>query len=425
MLVQRAVRIRETRDFRGERGFALVTAIMLMSAMLGLGLALVGFADVQQRASGRQQATEQAFDLAEAALNAQVGVLSAQWPATSEQPYPERCTPSTSAGTYGCPEPARLTAGYPNAGSPTCNGESKSEPWGSPYSNGWTTYVRDDVGESALFNSTAEAGAGTARYDLNGNEKMWVRAVGVVRCVEVAIVSLVSRQQIALNFPKAVASGNWFRVTNSGKKVIVSTQGEHGEPNAPVSMRCEERPEPTCKEWSAEKEQISPDTTHSPPTPSPLLTQEQIEAMKSQAQAEGHFYSGAAGSCPKTAEEASGMPAYIEGCGRLKWTTGVGNAAGKPGFLVLANGSLQMEGNSEFHGTIYARNVEPEITGAVVSLGGTAQVFGSIDVDGRGGIELGSSKVNLVWEPRAILNLKVYAGATSTRNSFRILPADQ
>jgi hypothetical protein len=119
------------------------------------------------------------------------------------------------------------------------------------------------------------------------------------------------------------------------------------------------------------------------------------------------------------------MPAYIEGCGALKWSGGIGNEKGNPGFLVLANGTLELKGNSEFYGTIYARNVEPEITGAVVILGGTAQVFGSIDVDGRGGIELGSSKVNLVWEGQAINELRVYAGATSTRNSFRILPAGQ
>jgi hypothetical protein len=97
-----------------------------------------------------------------------------------------------------------------------------------------------------------------------------------------------------------------------------------------------------------------------------------------------------------------------------------------PGFLILTEGTLELNGNAEFHGVIYARNPTnisyPE---AVVVLGGTAQVFGGIDVDGNGGIELGSSKANLIFEPKAILNLKAYAGATPTRNTFRVLPISQ
>jgi Tfp pilus assembly protein PilX len=413
------------RRARDEQGFALVTAIMLASVMLGLGLALVGFGDVQQRAAGRQQASEEAFDIAEAALNAQVGELSRAWPSKAAQAYPERCTAATSTATNGCPDPAGLSAAYPKAGSATCLGKSLSEPWGSPYSNGWTTYVRDDVGESPLFNSASEQSTTTApTYDQNGNEKLWVRATGVARCVEVTLVSLVSRQLVGLNFPKDVASGNWFRITNKGKKGIVLPRGlnEEFEP-APIGMRCESV-SGTCEEWEEAKEQIAPNTTKGPPTPTPLLNEEQIEAIKAQAQAEGHFYSGATGTCPKSAAEASGEPAYVEGCGAMSWTGGVGNEKEAPGFLVIADGTLELKGNAEFYGVLYARNPS-NYTGAVVSLGGTAQVYGAIDVDGNGGIEMGSSKANLIWNPKAIVELKVYAGATGTRNSFRILPQGQ
>jgi hypothetical protein len=52
-------------------------------------------------------------------------------------------------------------------------------------------------------------------------------------------------------------------------------------------------------------------------------------------------------------------------------------------------------------------------------------VRGAINVDGSGGIEFGSSKANLIYEPQAIYELKTYAGATQTRDTFRVLPSNQ
>ncbi|HWY90072.1 MAG TPA: hypothetical protein VNY31_05310, partial [Solirubrobacteraceae bacterium] len=151
---------------------------------------------------------------------------------------------------------------------------------------------------------------------------------------------------------------------------------------------------------------------------------DQLAALRAQAQAAGTFHSGAGGTCPKSLEEASGLPAYVEGCGELKLTGGVGNSKGSPGFLVLADGTFTLKGNAEFWGVIYARN-PTNSSGAVVALGGNAHVHGAIDVDGNGGVELGSSKENLIYEPRAILELKTYAGATPTRDTFRVLPSNQ
>jgi hypothetical protein len=109
----------------------------------------------------------------------------------------------------------------------------------------------------------------------------------------------------------------------------------------------------------------------------------------------------------------------------MKWQgNGVGNSPESPGFLILADGTLELAGTSEFYGVIYARN-PTNSGGAVVSLGGKAQVYGAIDVDGNGGIEFGSSKANLIYDPRATLNLKASVGVAPTRNSFRVLPSNQ
>jgi len=407
------------RRARDEQGFALAAAMMILLVMSGLGLGLLMYGNTQQKAAGSEQARETAFDLAEAALNAQVGQLARAWPAKVAEAFPTRCTAGESTATNGCPTAASLAGAYSNTGSQTCKG---TEPWGSPLSNSWTTYVRDDL-EGTVFNSTTEQAA--ARWDSNADNKLWVRAVGVVQCHVVTLVTLVARQLIAVSFPRDAATGNWFRVTNKGKKVIVNTAGEPPVSQAgEISMRCSGLGSQPCEEWSSAKEQISPNTTGAAPTPSPLLSEPTLEELKATAQAAGTFYSAAQGNCPTSATAASGDPAYVEGCGEMKWTGGVGNSSASPGFVILANGTLELGGNSEFYGVIYARN-PTNLSGAVVSLGGTAQVIGAIDVDGNGGIEFGSSKANLIYDPRATLNLKASVGVAPTRNTFRVLPVNQ
>ena len=91
---------------------------------------------------------------------------------------------------------------------------------------------------------------------------------------------------------------------------------------------------------------------------------------------------------------------------------------------MLADGTLSLGGSGTFYGVIYARDSQGS-SGSVVSLGGTTEVVGAIDVDGKGGIEFGSSKVNFVYNSKALEEIKNYAGATPTRNTFRVLPGGQ
>jgi Tfp pilus assembly protein PilX len=413
------------RRARSEEGFALVSAIVLLTVILGLGMGLLLFTDNQQRASVREQGSESAFNVGEAALNTQVGQISRAWPAKESEAYPDektnkiiRCTEATTTTTNGCPSAASLSAAYPNISPVPCTGVSTQDAWGSPLSNQWTTYVRDDGPSSTYFNSTLEATQ--PGWDANGDGKMWIRSVAAVQCHVISIVTLVSRQLVALSFPKNAVSGNWFRVTNNGNKIIVSTESE-GQKGL-ISMRCEGVS--PCEEWDKSKNQVSPDTTGAAPVPSPILSEEQLAAVKSQAIALGTFRSPSVKGCPGSLAETNGLPAYIEGCGNLTLTGGVGNSSASPGFLVLADGTLTLLGNAEFFGVIYARNPTNSAS-AIVSLGGTSSVVGAIDVDGKGGIEFGSSGVNFSYNPKGINEVKAYAGATPTRNTFRILPSGQ
>lgn len=439
------------RRARNEDGFALVSAIVLLTVIMALGLGLLLFTDNQQKASAREQASEAAFNVAEAALNAQVGQLSRKWPQKLEE-MPESCASSSANNeTNDCPSLTDLKID-PNTGSTTCPG---TDAWGSPLSNQWTTYVRRDLTEGSgaslrersLFNSTEEQSQ--LPYAESEGGALWVRSVGVVRCHPVTVITLVTRLRVSLIVPEDAIAGNWFKVTNNGNKVIVDRKGDRAAQPGPVSMRCEpprSRASGTCEEYEANKEQVSPPIEEHPTTSTTTLTASQLATVKSEAQAHGTFYSLASPyHCPTSMNELEGVklstdtraPVYIEGCGELKIkANGEANCTPSkptepesPGFLVIANGTLELSGNSTYCGVIYAANLQKS-SGAVVKLQGGTVVVGGIIVDGTGGIEFGSSgqggnPANLVFDSLAIHNLTISAGAASTRNSFRILPAGQ
>jgi hypothetical protein len=92
---------------------------------------------------------------------------------------------------------------------------------------------------------------------------------------------------------------------------------------------------------------------------------------------------------------------------------------------VIANGTIDFAGKTQFYGIVYAAN-EQESSGTVVSLEGNTHVSGELVIDGNGGAEFGSShKLNLEYNPAGAENFEIFAGAAGTRNSFRILPSGQ
>jgi Tfp pilus assembly protein PilX len=415
---------------RDEQGFALVAAIVLLTVILGLGLGLLLFVDSEQKASGREQASESAFNVAEAALNAQISQISRSWPAGKPaslelaQPYEtEGCTAANSTASNGCPTAESMKVGYPAAGTKNCPPSIK-DAWGSPTTNQWTTYVRDDApgGNVSFFNSAKEYEQ--FGYDQNGDNKLWVRAVGVVQCRVVSLAALVSRQEIALNFPKAVMSANWFTTGNNGNGHEVIVEGQTPESGVPgeVRMRCEGFAKvEECEHYR--EGQISNAKVNPPPgAPSPTLSATQLAAARQGAEAQRTYYP--AGTCPTGLP--SGKPVFIQGpCNVSGGKQEVANSKEHPGFLIVANGTLEMSGQAEFWGTVYAVN-EQGSSGVVVKIGGNANVRGEIIVDGKGGIEVGENHSrNLEYDPRSAGEEKIYAGATPTRNSFRVLTASE
>lgn len=410
------------RPVRSEHGFALITGILVLTVIAGLALSLIVLTNNGQKAALREQASESAFNVAEAALSAQIGQLSRAWPAEKETKYESRCVEATSTETNGCPTSSILNASYPSASPSSCQGKPPADSWGSSATNKWTTYVRDDVeGASAPFNSEVEKNA--ASWDANGDGKVWVRSVGLVQCRMVVLVTLVSRESLAVPFPHDVLVADWFETRNNGghrgRGYIIDTKGESSQ-TSNVSVRCSPAaPEgKQCAEYEkGNKEQVGPGEVVEEKGTSPAIPATTLASLRKEAEAEGTY--DAPGQCPK------GLPVgklvYVEGPCKIEGGKNeVANSLASPGFLIIVNGTLTMGGSSKFYGVIYGLDQQGS-NNYVVRLEGSAEVNGAIIVDGSGGVSLSSSGTNLVYNPTAIEGLKTSAGAAATRNSFRIL----
>jgi Tfp pilus assembly protein PilX len=450
----------------------MIMGVVILFVLLGLGLALMMTAASQQKAAGNQQQTESAYALAEAALNAEIYQLATQWPTQQDASsttapnygYPYSCSSSSNGSSY-CPSTADLSTAY-SPGLGNCPTGTPKDAWNtssSPVQNGWTTYVRNvDSTSPSLFNSTTEETA--ARYDLNGSANpitggaVWVRAVGVVNCKMAVLVTKVSDQIVAVNFPKYVLNANSFTITDSGNKDIINTQDTSNN-TSQISLRCSGvgglPPNSTCA-GVQNSNQIQPTVNYSTsPAPSPTLTgcsqavctpNTPMWMLKQMAVANGTYF--APGSCPTSASQLAGAVVYVDGtnsqpCNMTFTANSDMNSSTSPGLLVIVNGTLTLGGSNTFWGVIWAAN-QGNLTGNVVTLQGTTTVVGGITVDGSGtaALNLGSSGNGAVsctdtggtgankcgdleFNLAAFGSLIGFAGADATPNTFRQLPNSQ
>jgi Tfp pilus assembly protein PilX len=135
-----------------EEGWVVVTAIILMTIMLGVGLAVLASADTQSGQSRLDRARESSFNLAEGLMQAESVVLQNNWPnavpcATNDfgcgYTAPDTCTQATAASNpKQCPDPAKLVG---SSGAFSNVDQSLG-------STTWKIQVRDDVGAGCLSN---------------------------------------------------------------------------------------------------------------------------------------------------------------------------------------------------------------------------------------------------------------------------------
>src|SRR4051812_9094699 len=96
---------------REEDGWVLVTALVLMLIMAVFAAATLTLSSGEARSSAASRSRESAFNLAEAAMNAQTFALASHWPGTGGATsaairYPTSCTPSLADSR--CPDIASM-----------------------------------------------------------------------------------------------------------------------------------------------------------------------------------------------------------------------------------------------------------------------------------------------------------------------------
>ncbi len=472
---------------REQDGIALISATIILTIVLGLAVALLTFANSEQHASAHEQAHEVAYSMAEAALNAQISTLGAQWASSTEWTtgsppsscalvsgsYPTGCVCNTSTTFNGCPSPTgSWQTGYTTSGQSWCPPGTHPDAWGSSattswswVNNGWTTYVRDDAGgTSSLFSSATDETQ--APYDANSDGDVWVRAVGSYDCQTAIVLSKVAEQLLPISFPRDAVTANSFATGNNGNKVILDTSGTSGtfvpatNPNSSaghIATRCV-AVSSNCASYRSG--QVSPDTcgasatapngcTDYSSTPATTLDSNGLAGLKTEAAVYGTWYSASAANqargakaCPTSASQLNSVavpggvaPVYIDtDCPSLSFTgNSTINSAAQPGFLVLTDQSFSLGGTVTFYGFIYDANLcatayttcTTTASSASVSVTGNAAVQGALNVDGPGSIQFGESKDNFIYDSRVWTLLTEFAGADAAPNSFRQLPTSQ
>jgi hypothetical protein len=386
-----------------DQGWALITAILLMTIMLGTALSVATYVDGQTRMGADSRKRETAFNITESALNAQIFALSQDWPGTGNAgtPYPT-CTPASSVSR--CP-----------------NASSLSKLIASPDATGatWQTIIRDDGGSAPNFYSDSATLAQPA-YDANGNGKVWIRATATARNKTRTMVTLVRVEEQAEDIPHAAVIAGRVNNSNNGNKVLINLSASTGA-NGFVGVRCTAtpgeslpcvgQPRPASGAWPTNRveTQVSPWAGHIQDgySSAPILNPAQRARLKARAISDGTYYA----TCPP--ELPSGDIVWVDS-GDCTATGGSGTAT----MLIINNGTYSLNGNATFYGVVYAINAQNS-SGTVVEVHGNATITGGVLIDGNGMFDAGSSKENLVFDDNAYNAVKSYGTAGMIQNTWR------
>lgn len=417
-----------------EGGWALVTAMVMLTLMLSLGLAAFAYVDTEQREAGTKRVRESAFNLSEGVLNTQAFVVARNWPDTAAG-APRVCT-STGAADARCPDAARVAQSYGGGDYATASA--------------WVVSVRDNGADLATTPATVERDS-TAFYDpsddddldttdsdddvadplddvgdvgtdaqpawdANGDGRIWVRSQATVQGRRRSLVALVRVDQVQERFPRHTITAGRFSTTNRGNKQIVDLKGPSAQPG-PLAVRCDAAVE-GCLGYDRDKGQVSPDDSS---TVLPgysdggrTLTPAALRRLKDRALANGTAYAG----CPSN---PSGDIVYVVR-GDCSYNSSVSgpccNTLERPGVFIVENGTLSLGGNLQFYGVIYLANAQGS-AGDLLTTGGTSLINGAVAIDGQGGFAAGSSGLNVTYDERVFGLVKSYPTGGVVAGSFR------
>jgi len=415
-----------TRDLRGEEGSVLLSAVVLLSIMLTIGLASFAIADNGQQRAREQRERETSLNLAEAVLSSQGFILAQTWPGSSaaQATMPDKCTQLT-AGTQ-CPDPNTIAAA--NSSAPAAAIFTSVD---ASADVTWETRIRDNSGQLAdAFDYASADASQTAtnaqsamtytcptgcRWDANGDLKLWVQARAIVRGRPRNLVALLAREQFAEAFARNTVTAGGFETSNNGNKTIIDASGSQ------VVVRCT-TPSAPCTDYEPGKGQILPATVVRDAATPPAMSSAQVARFKSAAQSANPstYYT----SCPASLAGAVvfiDLPAGAAGCSNANNATY--NSAAAPGIVIMPRGTLEMK--STFYGLVYMANDQAS-SGTVLTLGANAELHGGIAIDVLGRLDAGQasgSRPTITFMPNAFDSLATYGTTGLVQNTWRELGA--
>ncbi len=411
---------------RSEEGWALVTAVVVTSLMLGVVLTTFTFVDAQQRESVTERRRETSFNVTETALNAQIFTLAGGgWPGQTSGTDLTACS-ATGAGAH-CPSEAALRGMHASQDT----GEAPA----------WRTEVRDNAGGAGTFYSDAgtAAPAGSDRngdniagYDANGDNKVWVRSTATVGGRTRAMVALVELELRPLFMPRmALLAGslNLTNLGNHGKNVLIDGMGGDAL-GAPVAVRCDPllTPRSACLGHATDGGSVEAMLTgkfaEQVSGPKPLwgsqvpqgrvISEADRLALRETARASGTLFK----SCPAALPSAKVV--YVERCDATYTGNVTVNTEAEPGTLIIERGVLGLGGNFTFNGLVYHANLDG-LAGPVVRFDGGGTVVGGVIIEGQGTVDVGSSK-NIIRVNGRAFDVRVNSNAVAIRNNWREIP---
>ncbi|HSD80392.1 MAG TPA: hypothetical protein VLB47_07010 [Solirubrobacteraceae bacterium] len=413
-----------------EGGWAIVIAMALMAVMLAGGLALAMTLDVEGRQSAKQRTRETAFNLAEAALNAQVRAVGFAWPGSVNGAF----TPCTQAtGTSRCPADAQLQRLIPSVD--TRNGITWST---EVHDNGGTFFYSDAVNGALPGYDAENNGAGRP----TGDGYVWVRAQATADGRTRTMIALVRVNYQQEDILRAAVRTGRLTFSNPGRnKWFIN-----GQTGGYIQTRCTPTEGgPTCLgvsppagyvkdlddlyeqfdgKWAQGTQRETIDLTNA-------MSVESILNLKATAKQLGTYYPTPSGqSCPTS---LAGKVVYIDHQTCQIAGSGSYNSVQNPGLIIVDGGSLRITGTTTIYGVIYytdlAKYNDPATITAdpAIDLSGTVQLLGGLIVDGMANVNIGDSGAGgtgvaqITFDGRGFDAVQSIATADVVQNTWREL----
>jgi type II secretory pathway pseudopilin PulG len=400
---------------RGEDGVAIVVAIILMAFMLALALGAMTFVDNQSRLTANQRQRETSFNIAEAALNAQITQISQHWADNPTEGFTQ-----CPNGTF-CPGDPEITSLVPSADKTA--GVT------------WRTNVYDDSGGLDGYFADSRV-SGQCSCDANGNGKIWVRAQATVHGRTRTIVSLVQEQTQAESVPHAAIIAGALTIENNGLHggpiidsnggiVAVRCEVHDGESQPCLGQPLGTAPTKTPDDWNALLSNQIGGFANAVPgyKQAPVFSQDQVDRFIRTAKAESTYFT----SCPSS---LAGNVVVVNTVGNCTYTgNSVWNTQPDPGFLIFlnANSSLTLGGNTIYYGIIYHANAgspptlgsAPQSMASLITTQGNTLINGGVIIDGPGRMDAGESGTNIRFDDHGYDAVRSLAAAGIIQNSWR------